>query len=218
MNIYAHRGVHGTEATENTIEAFRLARESGADGFETDLRHTADGKVVLFHDHAVQGRPVTDLYLDDLRRLTGVDVPTLNDLLDARLGMSWNAEIKTMEAWTIARDDLRAHRHDILVTSFIHKIAVAAAATGFRSGILQASSPAIGAPLQPSSHLLDLVVCDWKVVDQDVVDEYRRVGWRLGTYGTISADEHRRAVGMGMDLLITDCVGHGIAAKEACPS
>jgi len=47
--IYAHRGAC-TELPENTIEAFTLARELGADAIETDAHMTRDGRIVLSHD------------------------------------------------------------------------------------------------------------------------------------------------------------------------
>lgn len=49
MLIIAHRGA-SAHAPENTLEAFRLAWTLGADAIETDLRRTADGVIVAFHD------------------------------------------------------------------------------------------------------------------------------------------------------------------------
>lgn len=45
----AHRG-GGREAAENSLSAFRNAAELGFTHFETDIRATADGKVMVFHD------------------------------------------------------------------------------------------------------------------------------------------------------------------------
>jgi len=50
--VLAHRG--GTEPTENTIEAFRIAIDAGADIIETDIRATKDGIAVLFHDELIE--------------------------------------------------------------------------------------------------------------------------------------------------------------------
>ena len=48
--IVAHRGLSGLE-TENTTAAFLAAgNRAGIDGIETDIRRTADGQFVLFHD------------------------------------------------------------------------------------------------------------------------------------------------------------------------
>ena len=52
LNI-AHRGASG-QAPENTLAAFELAAEMGADAIETDLRLTRDGVVVAVHDADLQ--------------------------------------------------------------------------------------------------------------------------------------------------------------------
>ncbi|MBK7974842.1 MAG: hypothetical protein IPK07_16695 [Deltaproteobacteria bacterium] len=49
MKIWAHRG-SSLIWPENTALAFRLAHEAGATGFETDLRLSADGEIMLAHD------------------------------------------------------------------------------------------------------------------------------------------------------------------------
>jgi glycerophosphoryl diester phosphodiesterase len=47
--VVAHRGASGA-APENTIPAFRLAVQQGADAFELDVRLTAEGVPVVLHD------------------------------------------------------------------------------------------------------------------------------------------------------------------------
>jgi len=61
-------------APENTLAAFRLAIEQGADGLEFDVQLTADGYPVVIHDKRI-GRTtngtgsVTSLTLDQINRL-----------------------------------------------------------------------------------------------------------------------------------------------------
>ena len=47
---FAHRGLHGPGIPENSMAAFRAAMEMGA-GIECDVRLSADGEVIVFHDH-----------------------------------------------------------------------------------------------------------------------------------------------------------------------
>src|SRR5437667_10943352 len=49
VRVYAHRGA-SRELPENTMPAFRRARELGVDALETDLHATADGVLVTSHD------------------------------------------------------------------------------------------------------------------------------------------------------------------------
>src|SRR6185369_4417312 len=94
--LIAHRGA-SHEAPENTLAAFRLAWEQGADGIEADFRLTRDGRVVCLHD-ASTGRTtgvdlaVAETSLAELRRLdfgawkgahwAGERIPTLEEVLD----------------------------------------------------------------------------------------------------------------------------------------
>lgn len=90
IKVIAHRGASAA-APENTIEAFHLARELGADWVELDARRTADGHVVVHHDaHLADGRAIVEL-----RRVELPDhVCDLEAALDACAGMSVNIEIK----------------------------------------------------------------------------------------------------------------------------
>lgn len=53
--IVAHRGSPdpGAGIVENTLAAFGRARRLGADGFELDVRRTADGMLVVHHDPSI---------------------------------------------------------------------------------------------------------------------------------------------------------------------
>lgn len=68
--LLAHRGAC-TLATENTLEAYAAAMDYGADGCEVDVRRTADGVFIMFHDdmldHLTDGFGVVeDLSYTDL--------------------------------------------------------------------------------------------------------------------------------------------------------
>jgi glycerophosphoryl diester phosphodiesterase len=91
--VLAHRGA-SRRAPENTIEAFEIARELGADGVELDVRRTRDGVLVVSHDPVVAGfgllveRPFAALRAEAPR------VPTLAEAFDALAGLLVNVEIK----------------------------------------------------------------------------------------------------------------------------
>ncbi len=52
MNL-GHRGAMSL-APENTLAAFAMAREVGADGVEFDAQLSADGELVIIHDHTLE--------------------------------------------------------------------------------------------------------------------------------------------------------------------
>ena len=72
---FAHRGARA-HAPENTLEAFALALEMGAEGLESDVWLSADGVAVLDHDGVVEGAPIP--YLP--RHALPDWMPTLEDL------------------------------------------------------------------------------------------------------------------------------------------
>ena len=110
--IYGHRGASGY-APENTLEAFRLAMEMGADGFELDVHMSKDGALVVIHDESVDRTTdgtglVRDLTLAQLKQLDasfgmeaykGAKIPTLDEVFDLIRDTRHivNVEIKTDE-------------------------------------------------------------------------------------------------------------------------
>ncbi|MDR8413315.1 glycerophosphodiester phosphodiesterase [Nonomuraea sp. 3-1Str] len=107
-SVVAHRGA-SAYAPENTIAAFELAAEQGADLFELDVQETRDHRLVLMHDDTLArttdaekvfpGRapwPVSGLSLAEIRKLDAGSwfdgdyadepVPTLAETLRAMSG------------------------------------------------------------------------------------------------------------------------------------
>ena len=71
---YAHRGA-SEYAAENTFAGFYLGLACRANGIETDIRRSADGKLILFHDKKLERTTdgtgnVSDYTFDELRRFT----------------------------------------------------------------------------------------------------------------------------------------------------
>ena len=93
--LIGHRGA-SHDAPENTLAAFKLAFEQGADGIEADFRLTRDHRIVCMHDETC-GRtagsdiPVEDASLNELKlldvgswkgeRWSGESIPTLDEVL-----------------------------------------------------------------------------------------------------------------------------------------
>ena len=101
--IIAHRGA-SADAPENTISAFALAAEQGADGVELDVQLSADGVPFVIHDRDVKRTTngqglVASLTRDQLQELDAGDgrsIPTLDQVFEI-FGPSllYNVELKT---------------------------------------------------------------------------------------------------------------------------
>lgn len=126
--VLAHRGWTGSGAVENTLDAFRAAWELGVTHLETDVRVTADGVCVLWHDDDLRrltGRPgrLRDATLADLRAMdlgSGARIATLAELLEALPGARLNVDVKGRDAPAAAARAIRAADavDRVLVTSF----------------------------------------------------------------------------------------------------
>jgi glycerophosphoryl diester phosphodiesterase len=95
--IFAHRG-SSVYAPENTLAAFELALEQGADGIELDVKLSSDGHLVVIHDETVDrttngtGR-IKSMTLSEIKMLdagskfapnfTSQKIPTLEEVFEA---------------------------------------------------------------------------------------------------------------------------------------
>lgn len=112
IRIAGHRG-YAAGAPENTLAAFKKARELGGEGVvcETDLALTGDGELVLIHDETVdrttdghglvQSMTYSEIAKLDAGRWFGVEfageiVPRLRDALQLarELGIIYQVELK----------------------------------------------------------------------------------------------------------------------------
>ena len=113
--VIAHRGA-SADAPENTMRAFRLAKEQGADGIELDVMCARSGEVVVFHDDDLcrfdGGKPcshrrrhtrVRESDYDTLKRCdlgSGERMPLLEEVLEETgPDLLVNIELKSAPTW-----------------------------------------------------------------------------------------------------------------------
>lgn len=138
--IWAHRGASGYRP-ENTLSAFALAADMGADGVELDVHFTKDRQVVVLHDERIdrtsngQGE-VTSYTLDELKKFdfgykfygdfSDVRISTLDEVYDllAPTGLTVNVELKSADAEISAACDAIARKYGmenkVIYSSFDH--------------------------------------------------------------------------------------------------
>ncbi len=93
--LTAHRGVCGANIPCNTLLAYKIALDQGADVVEIDVAKTKDGKFYVFHpgmEHVFlkSSRPISDMTAEELEAMylvnqdsvkTSYKVPTLQEAL-----------------------------------------------------------------------------------------------------------------------------------------
>lgn len=91
--VFAHRGASGY-APENTLAAFHLAHQLGAEAIELDVKLTQDGHVVVLHDQTVDR--TCENASGDLRNLSLEEVKKLD------AGSHFSAEFASEKIPTLA--------------------------------------------------------------------------------------------------------------------
>jgi len=129
--VVAHRGA-SVQAPENTMEAFRLAVEAGADAIELNVHLSQDGQLAVIHDDTVDRTTdgvgaIQGFSMDGLRRFDagarftnaagempfagqGLRIPTLGEVLEwLPDGVGLVVEIKVRGAAPTVVEALREH-------------------------------------------------------------------------------------------------------------
>jgi glycerophosphoryl diester phosphodiesterase len=125
-----HRGAKA-EAPENTLMSFERALHVGTDIIELDVRETADGHLVCFHDPDVSGTTdgtglVSELTLDEVRSLDAGQaqkVPLLEEVLDfarGRIGVNIDVKVHGAEERILQLVEERKMVGTTMVSAFHH--------------------------------------------------------------------------------------------------
>lgn len=142
--LIAHRGSHA-QATENTLGAFCAARDEGVEMIELDVRRTADGQLAIFHDAQIARTRLNTLTLEELRAVSGVEVPVLEDVLawGMEVEMGLDVELKEDGYVTEVAPLLAAYPGRLIVTSFLDPVLtqLAALAPEVPRGLLLGVTP-----------------------------------------------------------------------------
>ncbi|MBI1903960.1 MAG: glycerophosphodiester phosphodiesterase [Planctomycetia bacterium] len=143
--LIAHRGA-SHDAPENTLAAFCLAFDQGADGIEGDFQLTSNRQIVCIHDETTKRTAGIDLRvagstLTELRKLdvgrwkgetfAGERIPTLREVLSlVPAGKLCFVEVKSGPEFVAAlRDDLQSTAFDpqqLAVIAFDDRVVAAA--------------------------------------------------------------------------------------------
>lgn len=120
--LLGHRGAR-KYAPENTLEAFDLALVHGCDGFEFDLRRTADARPILCHDPTLHHHTVAESTFGDLRSAVG-SLACLEDVVARFAGRAFlDIELKVPRLEDAVIAARRQHGlSDCVVSSFLPEV------------------------------------------------------------------------------------------------
>ena len=240
--IWAHRGAGGWDkqyAPENTMPAFELAAEMGADGIELDVQMTKDGQLVVCHDETIDrtsnGKGGIKTYtLAELRQYNFcsvhpefgfVEIPTLAEVLGfmQQYEFELNIELKTglvyydeIERRTAAMVHDHGLDERVIYSSFnyysLQKLRSVSPAA--RIGILQCGDYTL-VPADISRIRAEAVHSARALVTADYVRRCHESGIRVNVWTVNRPEDIRQLMDMQADAIITDCpdTGRRVAAE-----
>ncbi|MDE3132680.1 MAG: glycerophosphodiester phosphodiesterase [Acidobacteriota bacterium] len=221
--VIAHRGVHSSAATENTMRAFELALEAGAEMVELDLRRSGDGQLVILHDHARAGVALDSCSLDEFEQRTGFRPPPLEEVLAwaaGRIGL--DVELKEdgyAEQVALPLEAFAAAGGDLLVSSFIDPLLarIAQLAPGLRLGLLLELT-AMRAAERARAAGAGTVLPAIGIVDEPRVAALDAAGLELIAWDFMAAAHAALLADPRVSGVITDDVAGALAARAALRS
>lgn len=205
--LLGHRGAR-LYAPENTLAAFDLALEHGAQGFEFDVRSTRDRQAILSHDpkfHRLVIRRQTLKQINAACHAPDGMPPTLQEVL-ARYGRSafLNIEIKVRGIEDLVVQAVRHTRpHRYFISSFLPSVVR-------RLHVLDRSL-VLGALAQTSWQLrrwrtlpAAYVVPHYRLLSRRLVEKLHRAGKTVIAWTVNDRKQMLRLVEFGVDGIISD--------------
>lgn len=121
--LLGHRGARAVrKIPENTLASFELCLEHGCDGFEFDVRRSADGRAVICHDAAFGGMEIEKTASKDL------PLPALEDVLQqfsSRAFLDIELKVAGLERQTLAELQKHPPQKGYVVSSFLPAVLTA---------------------------------------------------------------------------------------------
>ena len=224
--IIAHRGAAGYEV-ENSLAAFRAARDLGADAVELDIHATADGALVVHHGETIADHQIAHCSLAEVREhplANGEPVPTLAEALAVILPtMIAYVEIKSLAP---ARDERlfeaierTGHKDRVALHAFDHRVIhrMGEKRPFIRRGVLSASYPVY--PVRTLEDADATILWQHRQhVDEALAAALHGAGMQLFVWTVNDPAEVRRFMALGVDGICTDFPDVARAAFAALPA
>jgi glycerophosphoryl diester phosphodiesterase len=219
--VIAHRGASRARP-ENTLPAYALAVEQGADMIEIDLHRTRDGAVVVTHDEGLVGLggtgEIADATVATVRALDageGERVPLLDEVLDG-FGerVAFNLELKQSTqgpydglealAWKAVVDRGLVER--TLFSSFYDTVlrALRSLAAEARIGLLLSPRYPKGWQQRAAALGVEALHPERSLVDAALVREAHTEGLAVHVFTVDDRDEMARLLDLGVDGIFTN--------------
>ncbi len=199
--LLGHRGARAEKSIpENTLASFDLALAQGCDGFEFDVRCSADAQAVICHDEEVRGMQVAKCSAAEL------GLPSLHEALERYRSTAFlDIEIKVagLEAMTLDLLDEYQPAHGCVISSFIPQVLVAV--HGMHKEV------PLGVICETPSQLLlwqtlpvQYLVPHYSLASEVLISEAHADGRKVLVWTVNTMSDMKRFARLGVDGIISD--------------
>ena len=214
--LLGHRGARATRTIpENTLESFDLALAHGCDGFEFDVRKTADGRAVICHDPDVDGVEISKAGLGSLE-----SVPTLKEVLtrySEKAFLDIELKVPGLEHNLLSALRMSAPRQGFVVSSFLPEVldTLADLDHSLPLGLLTETPSQLARwKHTPAKYVLP----HFTKIDNDLCNALHAAGKKVFAWTVNDREAMGRLVAWGIDGLISDETELLVATfREASP-
>jgi glycerophosphoryl diester phosphodiesterase len=199
--LLGHRGARASrDIPENSLASFELCLQHGCDGFEFDVRLSADGQAVICHDATSGGISIATATADNLA------LPTPEDVLRQfaeRAFLDIELKVAGLERQAIAVLLKHPPRRGFVVSSFLPDVlgAVRELDSAIPLGLLCDSRDQLR---NWRATAAEWVIPHFKLADAELIEQVHAAGKKVMIWTVNRAARMREFAEWGADAIISD--------------
>ena len=203
--LLGHRGARAVRSIpENTIPSFDRCLADGCDGFEFDVRLTADGAAVVCHDPRINGVEIARAAARDLKGLAQLEQVLTR--YEARAFLDIELKVSGLEKLTVELLRKYSPRRGFVVSSFLPEVVLAV--RGEDSSIPLGLICETRAELARWSELpVEYLIPRWELVNVALMADFKAARKQVLVWTVNGYDQMRALATTGVDGIISDDTG-----------
>jgi glycerophosphoryl diester phosphodiesterase len=199
--LLGHRGARASRhVPENTLASFELCLQHGCDGFEFDVRSSADGQAVICHDNTIGEMEIEKAVARSL------PLPTLEGVLRQfadRAFLDIELKVAGLESQTLTKVRKHTPQKGYVVSSFLSCVLTAihdldpSIPLGF---LCETEDQLRGWGEMPTNW----VIPRFNLADQKLIEKVHAAGKRIMVWTVNHTERMREFAEWGVDAIISD--------------